>query len=174
MSSADSMFKTVRAILDKDGRLRLSEKVELTHERNVLVNFLEEDEQGASPRCSASKHLPRTGVARVNQWKTKHGSTFNRIRRCCSLSLSDISGSKVRPAPVRDQIRLADVDRSDYLLCQVTSRPYGDPPVIDLTILDITGELATNELPSSGNTGRDQHLRTSVWHPVFERKNGFD
>ena len=34
---------------------------------------------------------------------------------------SDLTGSKVRPAVV-----LAHVGRGDYLLCQVTSKPYGD------------------------------------------------
>lgn len=34
---------------------------------------------------------------------------------------SDLSQSKVRPAVV-----LADVGRDDYVLCQVTSRSYGD------------------------------------------------
>lgn len=40
---------------------------------------------------------------------------------------SDISRSKVRPAIV-----LCDVGRGDYLLCQVTSRPYGDASAITL------------------------------------------
>jgi len=36
------MLKTVEAILDKDGRLRLLESVELGHARRVLVTFLDE------------------------------------------------------------------------------------------------------------------------------------
>ena len=35
---------------------------------------------------------------------------------------SDLSSSKLRPAVV-----LADVDRQDWVLCQVTSNPYSDP-----------------------------------------------
>jgi mRNA interferase MazF len=35
---------------------------------------------------------------------------------------SDLSRSKLRPAVV-----LADVGRGDRVLCQVTSKPYGDP-----------------------------------------------
>lgn len=37
------MLKTVEAVLEKDGRLRLLEKVELPHARRVLVTFLEEE-----------------------------------------------------------------------------------------------------------------------------------
>jgi len=35
------MHKTVEAVLDKDGRLRLLEKVNLSNVRRVLVTFLE-------------------------------------------------------------------------------------------------------------------------------------
>ena len=35
---------------------------------------------------------------------------------------SDLSQSKLRPAVV-----LADAGRGDWVLCQVTSNPYGDP-----------------------------------------------
>jgi PemK-like, MazF-like toxin of type II toxin-antitoxin system len=41
---------------------------------------------------------------------------------------SDLSQSKLRPAVV-----LADAGRGDWLLCQVTSIPYGDPRVITIT-----------------------------------------
>jgi mRNA interferase MazF len=40
---------------------------------------------------------------------------------------SDLSRSKLRPAVV-----LADAGRGDYVLCQVTSKPYGDPSAVDL------------------------------------------
>ena len=40
---------------------------------------------------------------------------------------SDLSDAKVRPA-----ITLADVGRGDWILCQVTSNPYGDPHAIPL------------------------------------------
>lgn len=35
---------------------------------------------------------------------------------------SDLSRTKLRPAVV-----LADVGRGDWLMCQITSNPYGDP-----------------------------------------------
>lgn len=40
---------------------------------------------------------------------------------------SDLSGSKLRPAVV-----LADVERGDFLLCQVTSKQYADPHAVQL------------------------------------------
>jgi mRNA interferase MazF len=42
---------------------------------------------------------------------------------------SDLSESKIRPAVV-----LADAARGDWILCQVTSRPYGDARAIPLDI----------------------------------------
>lgn len=41
---------------------------------------------------------------------------------------SDLSESKLRPAVV-----LADALRGDWILCQVTSNPYGDPHVVSIT-----------------------------------------
>jgi mRNA interferase MazF len=41
---------------------------------------------------------------------------------------SDLSQSKLRPAVVP-----ADAGRGDWVLCQVTSNPYGDPSAISLT-----------------------------------------
>jgi mRNA interferase MazF len=44
---------------------------------------------------------------------------------------SDLSRSKMRPAVI-----LADVGRDDWILCQVTSNPYGDEKSIQLTNQD--------------------------------------
>ena len=41
---------------------------------------------------------------------------------------SDLSDSKRRPAVV-----LADVGRGDFVLAQVTSKPYADPDAVELT-----------------------------------------
>jgi mRNA interferase MazF len=41
---------------------------------------------------------------------------------------SDLSQAKLRPAVV-----LADAGRGDWVLCQVTSNPYGDPRAVRLT-----------------------------------------
>lgn len=40
---------------------------------------------------------------------------------------SDLSQSKVRPA-----LCLADAGRGDWVLCQITSNPYGDPMAVPL------------------------------------------
>lgn len=40
---------------------------------------------------------------------------------------SDLSQAKLRPA-----VALADAGRGDWILCQVTSNPYGDPRAVHL------------------------------------------
>ena len=50
---------------------------------------------------------------------------------------SDLSQSKLRPAVV-----LADSGRGDWLLCQITSKPYSDLRAIEITDRDFrTGSL---------------------------------
>ncbi len=50
---------------------------------------------------------------------------------------SDLSQTKLRPA-----IALADAGRGDWILCQITSKPYGDLKAIQLTDLDlVSGSL---------------------------------
>lgn len=50
---------------------------------------------------------------------------------------SDLSQTKLRPALV-----LADAGRGDFVLCQITSTPYGDPAAIPLQLTDFeTGGL---------------------------------
>jgi mRNA interferase MazF len=44
---------------------------------------------------------------------------------------SDLSQSKVRPA-----VCLASAGRGDWILCQITSNPYGDPAAIPLDAAD--------------------------------------
>ncbi|MXX38853.1 MAG: type II toxin-antitoxin system PemK/MazF family toxin [Gemmatimonadetes bacterium] len=44
------------------------------------------------------------------------------------FSFSDLSQTKLRPALV-----LAETDRGDCILCQITSNPYGDSRAIALT-----------------------------------------
>lgn len=46
---------------------------------------------------------------------------------------SDLTASKLRPAVV-----LAEAGRGDWLLCQITSQPYGDPRAIQLDTTDFT------------------------------------
>lgn len=44
---------------------------------------------------------------------------------------SDLTASKLRPAVV-----LAEAGQGDWLLCQITSKPYGDPRAIQLDTAD--------------------------------------
>ncbi len=44
---------------------------------------------------------------------------------------SDLSQTKVRPA-----LCLADAGRSDWILCQITSNPFGDPVAVPLVAAD--------------------------------------
>lgn len=44
---------------------------------------------------------------------------------------SDLSQTKVRPA-----VCLADAGRGDWVLCQITSTPYGDPAAVSLDASD--------------------------------------
>jgi PemK-like, MazF-like toxin of type II toxin-antitoxin system len=44
---------------------------------------------------------------------------------------SDLSQSKVRPA-----VCVADAGRGDWVLCQITSRAYGDPAAVPLDVGD--------------------------------------
>jgi mRNA interferase MazF len=46
---------------------------------------------------------------------------------------SDLSQSKVRPA-----VCLADAGRGDWVLCQITSNPYGDPLAVPLDNTDFS------------------------------------
>jgi hypothetical protein len=59
---------------------------------------------------------------------------------------SDLSQSKVRPA-----VCLADAGRGDWVLCQITSNPYGDPAAILLDSADFTsGGLLTTSFARPG------------------------
>lgn len=63
-----------------------------------------------------------------------------------TFPFSDLSQSKLRPAIV-----LADAGRNDWILCQVTSNPYGDPKAIEITDNDF----------SSGSLRRISDARTA-------------
>ncbi len=71
-----------------------------------------------------------------------------------AFPFSDLSQSKLRPA-----ICLADAGRGDWVLCQVTSNPYGDPLAISLDATDFsTGGLLVASFARPGklftaNTG---------------------
>jgi mRNA interferase MazF len=48
-----------------------------------------------------------------------------------SFSFSDLTRSKLRPA-----VLLADAERGDFVLCQITSKPYADKRAIEITETD--------------------------------------
>ncbi len=59
---------------------------------------------------------------------------------------SDLSQSKVRPA-----VCLAGAGRGDWVLCQVTSSPYGDPAAIPLDASDFaSGGLLVSSFARPG------------------------
>jgi mRNA interferase MazF len=59
---------------------------------------------------------------------------------------SDLSQAKLRPAVV-----LAAAGRGDWILCQVTSRPYGDPRAMPLIEADFaSGSLRTESYARPG------------------------
>ncbi len=54
-----------------------------------------------------------------------------------SFPFSDLSQTKLRPAVV-----LADAGRDDWILCQITSKAYGDTHALALSVDDfVTGSL---------------------------------
>lgn len=83
---------------------------------------------------------------------------------------SDLSRSKLRPAIV-----LAAADRGDWILCQVTSKAYGDDRAIVLTEKDFaTGGLQVTSYVRPGKlfTAHETLLAAEVGrlHPAaFER-----
>ena len=59
---------------------------------------------------------------------------------------SDLSTSKLRPA-----VCLADAGRGDWVLCQITSSPYGDPSAMPLVSSDFaSGGLLVASLARPG------------------------
>ncbi len=59
---------------------------------------------------------------------------------------SDLSSLKVRPA-----VALADVGRGDWVLCQITTNPYGDPHALPLPTSDFaSGNLLATSYARPG------------------------
>ncbi|MGE0276454.1 MAG: type II toxin-antitoxin system PemK/MazF family toxin [Nitrospiraceae bacterium] len=95
-------------------------------------------------RCSVKRRWPRIGIGRK---RTRHGHTYSRCGSPRRFPFSDLSQTKLRPAVV-----LADARRGDWILCQVTSKPYGDTQAIKLEDTDFsTGSL---RVPSYARPGK--------------------
>lgn len=74
---------------------------------------------------------------------------------------SDLSATKLRPAVV-----LADADRDDWILCQVTSNAYADTRAVEITESDFTsGSLLRISYASPGK-------RFSAYTSLMERVVG--
>lgn len=73
---------------------------------------------------------------------------------------SDLSRSKLRPAVV-----LADVGRGDAVLCQLTSKPYGDDRAVTILPADLaTGSLRVTSFARPGKifTANEAIIATAV------------
>lgn len=83
--------------------------------------------------------------------------------RCVVLlpfPFSDLSASKLRPALV-----LADAGRGDWLLCQITSRAYGDARAVEINDADFaTGglKLVSRARPAKLFTAHQSLIRAVV------------
>lgn len=71
----------------------------------------------------------------------------NRAIVLVSFPFSDLSNSKLRPAAV-----LAYVERDDWILCQITSKPYGDKQAV--VIEDDSFETGSLQLTSYIRPGK--------------------
>jgi mRNA interferase MazF len=68
---------------------------------------------------------------------------------------SDLSASKLRPAIV-----LAAAGRGDWVLCQITSKSYGDPRAIQLDTADfVSGSLRLTSYARPGKRGWSANCR---------------
>jgi mRNA interferase MazF len=73
---------------------------------------------------------------------------------------SDLSRSKLRPAVV-----LADAGRGDVVLCQVTSKPYGDDRAVTIAAADlVAGSLRVTSFARPGKifTANEAIIATTV------------
>jgi mRNA interferase MazF len=76
------------------------------------------------------------------------------------LPFSDLSQAKLRPTVV-----LADANRDDWILCQITSNPYGDPQAISIADSDFrTGSLQVTSYARPGQlfTANSSLMMTQV------------
>jgi len=60
---------------------------------------------------------------------------------------SDLSQAKLRPAVI-----LADAGKDDWILCQITSNPYGDPRAI--TLADTSFRTSSLQVTSYARPGK--------------------
>jgi mRNA interferase MazF len=79
-------------------------------------------------------------------------SPSQRKPAACAYPMAGRSLEAVRSEKLRPAIVLADARRSDWVLCQITSQPYGDPDAIRLETGDF--ERGTLRLTSYARPGK--------------------
>lgn len=87
---------------------------------------------------------------------------------------SDLSKTKLRPTVV-----LAHAGRGDWILCQITSKPYGDPSAIAITDADLdVGSLRLDSFARPGKlftassglmVAQVGHLRSDVLNRILDK-----
>ena len=126
------MIQTVEAVVDANGRVRLLGEVRVDAPRRALVTVLEEP--AAVPGEAAL--LAESGFGR--RLVEAGGGCGVVVPSAGEVVLvpfpfSDLSQSKLRPA-----VCLADAGRGDWVLCQITGSPYGDPSAVPLEAADFS------------------------------------
>ncbi len=90
----------------------------------------------------------------------RRGSTCKGKHSSRPFPFSDLSATKLRPAAV-----LADAGRGDYVLCQITSNPYGDPHAVEVAQADLARgslNLTSYARPVRLFTASDELIRREV------------
>ena len=131
------MIRTIEATIDEHGAVRLRQPVLLSKPSRALVTILDDEvdfnENALLRRSCISGGLesPRGGCSMGPPAAGSVGMI--------PFPFSDLSQTKLRPADV-----LADADRGDWVLCQITSSPYADSRALLLDASDFkSGTLRT-------------------------------
>ncbi|CAN2039412.1 hypothetical protein GMMP15_1230005 [Candidatus Magnetomoraceae bacterium gMMP-15] len=97
--------------------------------------------------------LPKTGTERR---RTKHGPPTAGIVVLVTFPFSDLSMTKLRPAVV-----LADSGRGDWILSQITSKPYRDSKAVTLSDKNFErGSLRITSYARPGKLKKTKELLT--------------
>ena len=130
------MIKTVEAIVDEKGNVKLLEQVRLGVPRRALVTILDEKPGRAYLRVGVVK---RGGAGRGLESHAIGRSVVPPATGAVVLvkfPFSDLSRSKLRRRTCRSR-------RGAHVLCQVTSKPHGDSSAVKLEQTDFaSGSLA--------------------------------
>ena len=108
---SEAMPKTVEAVVDQDGHIRLPDSISLKRGRRVLVTILEDEgERASDPQVAEAALLSEESLSEDwtrNEEKEawKHLQPFSRIRSPGSISLFGSVGVKTSSGggPGRDQ-----------------------------------------------------------------------